>query len=464
MVTGYDFPELVEQGGKALETELGITKSSFRRKIVRLAQARMLGIGSSPTHPPNPQKICSHNAIHLTWEKSTSDGFPVHSYRLQKRHHHNHHRPLFMEENGNAIIYSKDNDRNDACNAEQYHNIAVSDICRLRSNQNNNNNNHDMDIQHNNNSIKSSSPTTTPQWETIYVGSETEFVDHIDENNDNNDNNAYRVQAWNAVGGSGWVKFESNDVNCQQRPKYTLKSLPTNEEQQPQNTSTNSQEKRSSSFMKQTWLLANIIANITRLIMTLSALAVALFKFKRASVKSTYMTVMDDPPWLLILMNHFTKRFLALELIPNSEEEDIHDETIKAKGLNGYDSSSKRFKRINSAASLDSLPDAFTPASERPKLSKMKTTGALFRENSNDSLNCITSCSDDRCIVDDMKYCSVCQKKYKFPRRFRHHCSRCTATFCHKHGRTTHSSLVACGVPGSCLCQPCLDFLEKQRQ
>ena len=457
MVTGYDFPELVENGGKKLETELGITKSSFRRKIVRLAQARMLGIGSIPTHPSDAQKKCSSMTIHLTWKKSTSDGFPVHSYQLQKRQYYT--KTFLVDENENTIMYSKNNVKNDFCTQQYPHNFAAAEFCRLQPNQQNNNH-PNMEIHPNNDSMKPSSSSSSSQWETIYVGSETELVHHIDENDEHNTD--YRVQAWNAVGGSGWVKFESNDVKCQQKPNYFLKSLLSTEEQQPQNTSANSQEKRSrTSFIKQTWFLANIIVNITRFIMTLSVLAVTLFKFKRASVKSTYMTIMDDPPYLLVVMNHFTKRFLGVELIPNREEEDIHDETIKAKGLNGYDSASKRFKRRDFGSSYVSLSDTFKPSSERPKLSRMKTTGTLCSEHSSDSLNINTSSSDLRCMVEnDMKYCSVCRKKYKFPKRFRHHCSRCTATFCHKHGKTTHSNLVACGVPGSCLCQPCLDYLK----
>jgi hypothetical protein len=62
----------------------------------------------------------------------------------------------------------------------------------------------------------------------------------------------------------------------------------------------------------------------------------------------------------------------------------------------------------------------------------------------------------DPSLRDDFDQCNTCHKIYKFPKRFRHHCSRCTATFCHKHGRTTHSNFISCRVPGNCVCLPCL--------
>merc|ERR1712232_1156798 len=56
VVTGYDFPELVENDGELLLTELGIMKLSFRKKIVRHIRAKMLGIGDVPDPPANIKK------------------------------------------------------------------------------------------------------------------------------------------------------------------------------------------------------------------------------------------------------------------------------------------------------------------------------------------------------------------------------------------------------------------------
>jgi hypothetical protein len=47
-------------------------------------------------------------------------------------------------------------------------------------------------------------------------------------------------------------------------------------------------------------------------------------------------------------------------------------------------------------------------------------------------------------------------KKFKIGKRYKHHCARCMATFCHKHGRTTHSNFTSCKIPGDCICNSCL--------
>ena len=64
--------------------------------------------------------------------------------------------------------------------------------------------------------------------------------------------------------------------------------------------------------------------------------------------------------------------------------------------------------------------------------------------------------------VDDGSKCTVCRKKFKFGKRWKHHCSRCMATFCHKHGRTTHNNFTSCKVPGDCLCSPCVEILRER--
>lgn len=62
--------------------------------------------------------------------------------------------------------------------------------------------------------------------------------------------------------------------------------------------------------------------------------------------------------------------------------------------------------------------------------------------------------------LDDGSSCSECYKKFKIGKRYKHHCSRCMATFCHKHGRTTHSNFTSCRVPGDCICNSCLNVLS----
>ena len=85
-ITGYDFLEIAENGGEVLQNELGINKASFRNKIVRQMQSRMLGIGSSPETPKKfTHKLESCKAVTLSWEFSVARVFPVHSYRMQRR-------------------------------------------------------------------------------------------------------------------------------------------------------------------------------------------------------------------------------------------------------------------------------------------------------------------------------------------------------------------------------------------
>ena len=57
---------------------------------------------------------------------------------------------------------------------------------------------------------------------------------------------------------------------------------------------------------------------------------------------------------------------------------------------------------------------------------------------------------------EDHNICNTCNKKYKFRKRCRHLCAKCGSTFCHKHGKTTHSNMIACKVPGTCVCNVCL--------
>jgi len=57
---------------------------------------------------------------------------------------------------------------------------------------------------------------------------------------------------------------------------------------------------------------------------------------------------------------------------------------------------------------------------------------------------------------EDHTICNSCSKKYKFPKRCRHLCAKCGSSFCHKHGKTTHNNIIACKVPGTCVCNVCL--------
>jgi hypothetical protein len=64
--------------------------------------------------------------------------------------------------------------------------------------------------------------------------------------------------------------------------------------------------------------------------------------------------------------------------------------------------------------------------------------------------------------IDDVSRCIECKKKFRFPKRCKHSCSRCMSSFCHRHGHTTHPNILTCKVPGTCLCNMCVKILRTQ--
>lgn len=88
-------------------------------------------------------------------------------------------------------------------------------------------------------------------------------------------------------------------------------------------------------------------------------------------------------------------------------------------------------------------------------------SSACFPANTNASKSSTSekiSVNPDRrnSLIISGKVCSECMKKFKIGKRYKHHCARCMATFCHKHGRTTHSNFTSCKIPGDCICNSCL--------
>jgi hypothetical protein len=164
-VTGHDFMEIANNGGVSLLEEMGIKKPTFRKRIIRQMRTRMVGIGGTP----NNVKGFTHNlescsAIMFSWELSSDDVFPIHTYRVQRR--------AIRKNGGNKSpkdVMSPNLDYFDA-------------------------------------SVSSS-------WTTVYAGQEDDFVDselaedHV---------YTYRIQAWNSVGKSGWEVLELGSVfeNC----------------------------------------------------------------------------------------------------------------------------------------------------------------------------------------------------------------------------------------------------------
>merc|ERR1719343_179753 len=239
-------------------------------------------------------------------------------------------------------------------------------------------------------------------------------------------------------------------------------------------------------------------------------------KWKRASSDSTMLVATMKAPFprLLKWINKVSKNLIGIEIVPSyviGNEEVVvptHDVYVKAVGLNGFKKDGVTFaenntpfdrrlilsrsesQRNNSCRSLISHDDSHSvqlcvetadgnkDMKSRDKSSKLNLE--LFEKKSqcgvcpsspptpitrnyaqhtNRSLiTSRTSSSNDEDLLDDYTICNTCRKKYKLGKRYRHHCARCLSTFCHKHGRTTHSNFTSCKIPGSCVCNKCLEM------
>ena len=172
-VTGYDFPELVENEGQSLQSELNISNTRWRNTIVRMVRARILGIGVNPSAP---NKFTYHvqdcDAVKIEWTKCEAKrGFPVHGYRVQRR------RVIGAGFNENYI-----------------------------TNKNINNENCD--------------------WQTIYSGVDTDVVNTGLEYEQYI---SFRVQSWSSIGKSEWMYI---DINLNKK-RRKLKCKPINYEDNP---------------------------------------------------------------------------------------------------------------------------------------------------------------------------------------------------------------------------------------
>ena len=484
-ITGYDFLEIVDNGGKVLEDELGISKASFRNKIVRQMQARMLGIGSAPGTPQQfTHKLESCKAVTLSWNKSTARVFPVHSYRIQRRAIN-----LF----GSALSSSVD-ELSGTTNSNTF------------------------------DSFKS-------DWKTAYVGSDTEFADSGLEMGHNY---MYRIQAWNSAGRSGWQLIDlTNDLKkkkCSTKPSPKLvtsdnRGTPVHEAE--------TQEGEWLAIPKNiAWAIVATVQFLyqsVRFFFALIALLAGMMRFRRATATSSASATATLPfPWFWRGINRLSVKYFGQECIPKTmlgdreallRQEQLHDDQIMATGLRGYErlkkttrekssgSASKdkserpKNKNVNggigdrrsalrkvkshSTGDLTSSTVTFGLPSEvvipnesntpnkfawmRPA-NKKSPTVSFISETSEESsrssttdgrkkgTNIVPKSSHPRrsSYVDDDSRCSECEKKFRIGKRYKHHCARCMASFCHKHGRTTHSNFTSCKVPGDCICNSCL--------
>ena len=592
LVTGYDFPELVDHDGEVIETELGIEKASHRKKILRHINARMLGIGSVPSTPQNfRHTLESCSTVSLMWTRSTAKGFPVHSYRVQRRAV-----PLRAASPTPNVVEPPDSNKGlnggssnvAAPSTVQFCDAAIDasqtyfPVCGISA-----------DVSFSEDyalacagadsttleksvtkivtkpvSIATSAPSRpkSSSWVIVYRGGDNEFVDTGLETGFTY---VYRVQAWNSVGRSEWVTLDIarslKKQRCTTADQAASMGSKTFDGILPRARSYHHDDSDGWNILQTIYLIFDFVSTFIRAVFALAAVGAAIMRFKRANAMSSTSASMDPVfPWLWRGMNMVTLKIFGVEVVPKSMlgdkktkqvSERAYDREVKSVGLVGYKGPSSRdeerspitsrpYRRVMFAqrksastgtlmANLEKInengllqnrghdlrngstaqraidnneaaPSTFTPAGSATS-SKSRTTlkRAFFSRSksagsddtstgesseddarmttrslpahittsrrslmSNMSIGTIdeddgtvrTNDSSSRVLmVDDYNRCNACHKRYKFPHRFRHHCARCLSTFCHKHGKTSHSNLVACKVPSDCICNVCLE-------
>jgi len=474
-ITGYDFLEIIENGGNVLRDELGVEKSSFINKIVKHIQARMLGIGSIPESPKNfSYKLESCKTVSFSWSKCKARVFPVHSYRIQRR----------------AI------------------NLFEHAPTSTRSHPGT-----DLDM-----SLSMHVEPLPSDWKTVYVGGENEFVDSLLETGHNY---LYRIQAWNSVGRSSWEMIDLSrqlkKQRCSMKPSH--KALLDSHAQSQRNQHDGYDHWELLAIPKRlAWgivLVVQFFFTFVRGFFAVIAMGTAIMRYRRASATSTASATTILPfPWFWKGINNLSAKLTGHEIIPRTMlgdvealmiQEQLHDDHVCATGLRGYNRLVKKKSHLNlkddkrgmtvdagngqeiydkrasirnrshSAGNMTSILEDSKSKADRslhPVSSSLlmrkkdnrifdKTSSSSIGTDDNDSYGASISKSDHPRIrpeIDDDSRCVVCEKKFKFGKRWKHHCSRCMSTFCHKHGRTTHNNFTSCKVPGSCVCNHCLNL------
>jgi hypothetical protein len=177
-VTGYDFIDLMDNGGALLEQELGITKAAFRKRLVQRMEWKMWAMGTEP-RPPTIVKWAARTGggLVVTWLPPQQDkhSFPVHKYLLKRR---------LLHSNATALPVFGDNhsSSSSSCSAVSGTTTAAGALA-----------------------VCSSSSTDTALWITVLDGPSTTCVDGRLQSGSAY---LYSLQAWNALGHSEAVTFE----------------------------------------------------------------------------------------------------------------------------------------------------------------------------------------------------------------------------------------------------------------
>jgi hypothetical protein len=482
-VTGYDFPELVENDGEALLSDLHLEKSWVRKKLVRHIRARMLGVGERPGRisdfkaslvQQGTNYYSSGGSISLTWNKPTARGFPVHSYRVQRA-------IIGVGKTSTAGNSSSSNTSGAAASV-----IRTNGFYSTPTTKQTNDNDVDSNEKFSLYSVDSlstsllttsSSAEVCSNWLTVYLGADNEFVDTGIDMNDFY--YVYRVQAWNAAGRSSW-----SNIDVFQPRRESDECVETNFINTTAHRSI--QEKVAGRPQRNHWMgtcwsilsaLVSWVSLAARAFFAIGALTASIMRFRRASAKSTASVDYLRPvaPWLWRSLNYVTTKAFGVEVVPSSmlintaNEAKVQqpNQRIVSNQMLGKCASSSRLSatsttkaahysnRMSSSPLLDGSNEIEHNVSTKYARS-CSLVDVVQRSTSLRSLADSESSSKEG-YIDDPLSCNTCRKKYKLGKRWKHHCCRCLSTFCHKHGKVAHPIFTSCKVPGSCVCQPCLD-------
>lgn len=491
-VTGYDFPELVENDGAALASDLHLEKSWVRRKLVRHIRARMLGVGERPNRITDLKASyiqqggtayyhLSGGSITLSWNKPSGRGFPVHSYRVQRavisfdksssgsnvsktniplKKLSNNTCPSLTETKVKSFMATEGGDKNAHDHARvslyQIESLPTSSILSYHS--------------------SSSSTELCSNWVTVHLGADNEFIDtDIDVNKYYY---VYRVQAWNAAGRSSWTiidvfqpRKESNECAEANFSNATMhRSAPIDI----------AQIGTTKHWTVVSWSVLRTLIHwiflAVRAFFAIGALTASIVKYRRASVKSTASVEYLRPvaPWLWRSINIFSSKTLGIELVPSRILHDATNTDMEFKVQQPYQNFMPSSRRTSATAKpvVHSSPRVLPSPLLRSSTEVDQNATVTFAMSSS-SMNTVRRSTSLRSLVDsessnkeefvdDPLSCNTCRKKYKLGKRWKHHCCRCLSTFCQKHGKVAHPIFTSCKVPGSCICQPCLDAEQRR--
>jgi len=445
-VTGYDFPELVENNGSRLETELGITNYWHRKKITKLANARMVGIESSLPKVELDTPVVTCNSVALRWKKVESNsGYPVHKYRVQR------------------LAVPKDGEVREDTSVTR----AKESWIGVRDRP-----------------CKDHLTKPAVNWETVH---DEIYNEYVDSNIEVGFEYTYRIEAWNALGRSSWVSVSEERKwwkRCHQKSREGKSA------HQPNNTS------------KNVINVFSLIQNVFYASMMIGGFMFRLQLYNNAASNHRYFSAVKK------FANKVSQHIFGKDILPDNEI-NISERAVDLgiEDLDGYNKLLESY--VGTPVSMKShrskfdherkvSPEAIEPSEEQKEVKKKKVS--IFKRRywkkklQSDASLCTTEASTNstklkqknfffksllkssvspkgrmsedwgsiRCnssidSYDSLKRCGICNKQYKIFKRRQHHCSVCFDTFCHKHGKCTHAIGTPCPVPGTCVCQKCLN-------